>query len=1523
MAMFAGPMMGMLAGKNNFVPNMMPVQNVMDGYAMRTYENDTRAATFNTSKAGNDAVASRLLGLRSAVTDAPVTQLNREQAQQMAGMVNNPVVKAMLGSAVGPENLEAMLHGSKGDVSALAQSVNKIGYFRPDPTGGGRMRAGGLEQYTKGIYDELYEPHGNLDRLAEETRAGNADSTRRLKKAARAEQKEIITDEAASTRLMDMDDSKTRVDQLYRKYVAGGKATDHKEQAQALTKFDRALNEAGVLSDTEVTVNGLKKSAEKMATYDMHGFMAGQVGQLAEDMFQRGKLPQAIGSMSAADRVKLIQSSGRDDETMDRLAREYGHRELMKNDDYRGKTAEGQKKELESKLDTPGGFKDTLRGTFDELDKAQRGDKGAKSVNDLEQLAGMDLMAGSVDAKRSASAIKDMTGAVAAVREIFGDNGNPNAPMPALLAALDQLTQGAGSQVSGGKVETALRQMQTLAKESGVGFEQLAGLSANMGAMGDMLGVAKGTTMQSTANVLATVKTMRDTGAFSNPVFGAMSQEEAMQNVAEREMRGNASTNSMGMATLKALYEASPEKYAGSEMEAAIKAYSDPNSDGTYEDPKTGEKKNIKEVIGKGGIQAAGEMFERAGGTQSQFSTTYYDPTTKQHVRAGFGMDTQKYEAVRDINNAETSNAIYSNMQDYVKDNGGSEFAAMSEQERTQLSSDAGEALTNMIVETSDMKREDQITHMQKNIESTLTDVFKKRGHANPEAAAKEAAVAITGKDPKDQRVALDQMISGANAFYGFQTGGKALVTLNQTDAHGRAEKRGEEQRTSAAIADRKSKFGGQEAGPMQSVSDYLFELEQTGEKFTPEGLMQAITKSIPDSEVRQMYAQEMTGGFETLQNATRGASITNKEVDAIAASGDVKKIRELAGMTDKSDDKDYVKIYDKAAMQTERDKHTSAMDDDAVKKAYAKHIGGGEKLTKTQQLAELKTNEKFLAELDSTILKPGEMTLEQAVQRAKDNSVGRGRTDADNARLEDYDKIRTSFFTGDDPDKIRTGVAAAIRQFGVTGMDEDKTKKLQELILKSDDASKAELQTFLDKSMTYESEQHKQDFTKIVTTQQAGRTAYLKKAGFVPEADKQLTPTPHKPGEAPPPGAAGAAPAKKQTWLERLLGMPGTIEDTAQKKPDVALSPAEEDSPEVAALKKERAAIEEPMKADDAYMAREEAEYAADEKAVKAGDKEVSAAELADQRERIIAQRVAKKMGLSVRGTNSHLIAMHNGVITKDEQRVDGKLLDPTLLAEESEAFDAAVRDGKSPLSPEGQKMAALDEKIIGEKKKQKEQRAAAVAAANEKQLIEAHGEEPDGTTPPAAEQHVPPKPANAPATAAAANDAQHVKQATGKSHWNDNPFDDEEPAPAQKQQTAVEPDSAQKDTAPAVASADSWSTAINKKIAQFAESALGISMPDAKQTGVGVQATSRNDVAAAQTAAITSRNVPPGTGTAGGEKGITISGTLSLQGLTEAIVNGRGSQPVQAEGGGASHVVDPPRTAISNLTPTLPPRV
>ena len=158
---------------------------------------------------------------------------------------------------------------------------------------------------------------------------------------------------------------------------------------------------------------------------EMHGFGAVASGEMMETLFQQGRLPQALGALPAAERVKALSATSRSDKTMNELARQFGHSELMSRDkDYATATEEEQKIMLNDKLPQ---FRQRLDSTFAEIDRFKSKDPRAKSAEEIEQLDGFGLAANALDAKQVSRAVKSYNGAVSAIREIFGDNGNPNA----------------------------------------------------------------------------------------------------------------------------------------------------------------------------------------------------------------------------------------------------------------------------------------------------------------------------------------------------------------------------------------------------------------------------------------------------------------------------------------------------------------------------------------------------------------------------------------------------------------------------------------------------------------------------------------------------------------------------------------------------------------------------------------------------------------------------------------------------------------------------------------------------------------------------------------------------------------------------------------------------------------------------------------------------------------------------------------------------------------------------------------
>jgi hypothetical protein len=1136
--MAAGPLLGAFAGPGNFMPHMMPTQNAMDQFALRAYQNQTLQATRNLSSIQQPDVTNLLLGLRSAITPTAPSALNREQAANMAGIINNPFMKAALGSAVGPENLEAMLYGSRGDATALGNVVNRVGYYRPNPTGGGRMDAAALSGFSAAMFSELYAPHGNVADMVVGARSGAPGGGDRLLAAAGMQNKHMVTDADVAARLRGMDTEK--LGDLYNKYVQGGTATTAAAQAQELTKFDRAVAASGVLKDHEATIGQLETRAKQRPVHEMHGLMASQVGQLGETMFQRGLLPQSLGAMSPAERVKAMSAATRDDETMNRLADEYLKADFAKRSDkeaadYKALTTDEQRTEfLRARR---GDARTTLEDTFKEIDKTATGATGAKAASELEQLGGFDLLATNVDAKRSASAIKQYTGAVAAVREIFGDNGNPNAPMPALLAVLDQLTQGAMGSMKPAHVETTLRQMQTLAKESGVGLEQLATLSATMGARGQQLGLSPQTTMSNVAGTLAMVQTMQNTGAFSGNVFGTLDKPAAMQRVGELMQRGDASRNALSMAALTRIVDADPKRFgANSELVKAVEAYRNPTGDGTYTFTDASGKqvtRNIRQVIGAGGVGAAEQILASAGGRSDELGTMMLDPRTKEKMQAGFGFLTQKYEAARDINAMTTSSAVAKSLRG----------AGLTPKAATSRA--VGQRVTEMILDSAGMNLDDQVDYMQKQIEAEMVTLYAEKGLGS-EADAKAAAKAM------NNRSTFNQMIAQAGAVHGMRTGGETLSTFAQSHGRGRDAAGAAEAARSAAVAERRRVAGaGLEGTPLGRISDYLVDIATRGEKFNFNEFLKAMAPVISDKEMLQRYAKEMGGGFDALTQMTRDASITREDIDK-ASEADLRKYAKF--------DKD-VKIVSRDDMAKRRNKKLQGMSDADIKAAYAQHIGGGDHLSRAQQIAELGAHAGYQHATDIGLLEAKEKSFDQlraaamgAVGTAKEGQAG---------TLEDLGKIHKAYFRGDDKGAVSAGTAAAMRLFDVKGkkaealtaavMDaspEGRKNLLKELGM-SEAAFTAGEKSLASGQLTRGTPEYRKQFqAHMLVALHHAQTSQLGKARFEQFLDPQLQPG--AAAQAPTWGASSAA-AAQQAAAPSLA--PNSVRGNS---PDTAAAPAD-----------------------------------------------------------------------------------------------------------------------------------------------------------------------------------------------------------------------------------------------------------------------------------------------------------------------------------------------------------------------------
>ena len=1079
-SMFSGAVLNKYMGPGSFVPHMMPTQQLMDQFALRNYQDQTRGASMAVANDNTDAVAQRLLGIRSAFTNEAPSELNREQAAGMARMLNNPFTKMIAGQIMGADTLEAVMHGSKGDVTSLNNTISRLGYFRHDPTGPGRMDADSIADFSRGIYAHMYEPQGNLEeieRKARDTTAPtHASARRRLLTAARQENDTIIEDQDVAARLEQIEDAPKRVETLYKKYVAGGKATDTKQQAQELVKFERAIQEAGVLGSSETTIGGLVSKAERRSTEEMHGFMAGQAGQIAENMFQRGMLPKEIGRMTAADRARLINQTDMDAETETRLSKEMARRDLGDQNNssemarkFRSLQTEPERTRfIEENLGT---YKDKLTETRREV-KATAEGTGSLSATDLEKLQGFDALAGNVDAKRSAEAIKKYTGAVDAIRDIFGDNGNTNAPLPALLAALEGLTGGAVGSMKPQKIESTLRQMQTLAKQAGVGFEQMAAMSTQIDSMGQSMGLTPADTLKLKPAAIAQVRAMQETGAFSNPIYGQADKGTATQQAAALMTAGMASKGNKAMAALATIYKADPKRFAGGELEAALEqAYYNPEGDGTYVDPKTGEKKNLRQIIAQQGEAGALGILTRDGGTVDEFSAQRLNPLAMENSDEYFGYLMQKDDEITVTNN----NSVRGRLQRGLEQTG--LFAGKSDDAQYDISQKLGRALTSRIFETSGLEQTEQIAEIQKTIEADFKRVFQeefKMPEAQATAMAQEAAKAASS--PSD----IQKYVGGANTSFNLWTG-RNLRNEYQHRGEGRDLIGAQMASRAKTQSERRMEVGlGYESGPIQNISDYLLDIGKRGENFTKDGFMQSITRVTKNEEILRRAASGMVPAFDALSElsyghapsaadptGTTGALIGERDVKAAvaaAAAGNAAQLNSLAGIdptkTTIVGNKEADKLVE--AKFAERTKTN-----EQLVRAYNEQFGGAakgvnaEKLTKEdadKMRARLHENVDFMSELETAALGPTQMSERQREQAARRNiGTAKDGQDVFAGRLQ---SIYRGLLEGQSPERLKMAMDDTLDAFDLKVDPQQKETIFQ--ALSRGEAGKDDLQKML-----------------------------------------------------------------------------------------------------------------------------------------------------------------------------------------------------------------------------------------------------------------------------------------------------------------------------------------------------------------------------------------------------------------------------------------------------------------------------
>ncbi len=291
----------------------------------------------------------------------------------------------------------------------------------------------------------------------------------------------------------------------------------------------------------------------------MRGIRAGQAGLLAEEMQLRGMLTAPSGAMALNERIAALprtldageiqRLAERNPEIRDRLARGDAVPDAMMN-----------------------AARDQVRRTHGQLRGAA--DAGRElTAAEIEAMPAAEDIIRIGDAQRISSRLKDLSGVVSAMRDIFGDMGHPNAPMREIINGLEALTQGGLSSMSPAELERMVRMTQSLSRQSGVGIQGMLGLTAQAAGMADQLGLNRTLAVQATQGAVGFAAAAGDTQGLHIPAYGSLTKEQLL--LIDQQLRMTAAA-SPAANQINALLRMSDEGVlapaAGSELEAALAA---------------------------------------------------------------------------------------------------------------------------------------------------------------------------------------------------------------------------------------------------------------------------------------------------------------------------------------------------------------------------------------------------------------------------------------------------------------------------------------------------------------------------------------------------------------------------------------------------------------------------------------------------------------------------------------------------------------------------------------------------------------------------------------------------------------------------------------------------------------------------------------------------------------------------------------------------------------------------------------
>lgn len=200
-----------------------------------------------------------------------------------------------------------------------------------------------------------------------------------------------------------------------------------------------------------------------------------------------------------------------------------------------------------------------------------------------------------IDSSRITKSIEGYTKAISVMRDIFGDSGRPNAPMKELMAGLEALTMGMGSQFDPTQLGNMAQKTYTLSKNAGVNMNALMAIQGNMAAGAARSGLDPSFAIGGTQQSIAANQAFRQMG------YGAGGGWHGMDVNRMTQLYGNlyngAAASEVGNR-LSFLNRVGSEIGFDDQSSAAAAFAALKSGQKTFKDPRTGVERSLSSLSG-------------------------------------------------------------------------------------------------------------------------------------------------------------------------------------------------------------------------------------------------------------------------------------------------------------------------------------------------------------------------------------------------------------------------------------------------------------------------------------------------------------------------------------------------------------------------------------------------------------------------------------------------------------------------------------------------------------------------------------------------------------------------------------------------------------------------------------------------------------------------------------------------------------------------------------------------------------